>query len=523
MNHYVGDGSIEDKKCDKNTSSQNDDNNPNINGIPMDYDNLDVSQVDHMLAEQMMTLSFNDRNEINEEVHGVRCLTPDETPYLVQRSLEELSAEIDKTTSKPAFDYARDVLQSPYIYDEGLRLRCLRSELFNPTKGARRFVGFLDLLWDYYGDDGLMRPIKMSDLNKEETDQLKTGEYQILPFRDRSGRRVLATIGDAGLNSTLHTRMKLLIYLLFVMAEDIETQRRGVIVLFSPNFDSGLKFPHKDEITQSQRVTGITPTRQVAMHQCTPDEPVFRLIHAGMQLALSFEARLRAKFHQGSPLEVKYKLLAFGIPVDLIPITESGKVKTKYHQQWIKIRRAKEEMNEIGLVECPNLNDVAFRFGKSYLSHQGNSYYRGLLEQHYQYHNSASTSDQKVEVSWTIIKNVERRGGRFLAWDNSNGCWTVLTDRNQIRSKVATSLKEQKKKNTFHSNNNNNNQQQKQPASTLISQSATTDTGSSNNDNNNNSRGMDEPNSYQFERQDGRKRKRDEYGAETNTFACFQT
>jgi hypothetical protein len=418
-----------------------------------------------------------------------------------------MASEIDRAQLKPAFDYARGVLKSSYIYDEGLRLRCLRADLFNVRKAAWRFLGFLDLLWDTYGDEALTRPIRMSDLNKEETDLIKSGEYQILPFRDRSGRRILTIVGQAGLTSTLRARMKVLTYLFFVIADDVETQRRGIILLYTFNFDNGFIFPHKDEIRAAERVTGFTPTRKVALHQCTRDDLFFRLMHGTVVLQMAPDERIRVKFHKGSPVEVAYKLLCFGIPTELIPLTDTGKVKMKNHNQWLKLRRVKEQRNDVenDLVECPNLNDVVFRVGKSYLTHPGNSFYRGLVEECFQQHNEAPTSDSKVELSWHIIGEVERRGGRFLVWDNANGWWTVLTDRNQIRSKVAISLKEQKKKKNPPLKDNHTFFL---PTMTASTRNVTSDISG-------------DTNPYQFERQDGRKRKRDKYGVEARTFSCF--
>jgi hypothetical protein len=47
----------------------------------------------------------------------------------------------------------------------------------------------------------------MSDLGKEEMELLRSGEYQYLPFRDRSGRRVLSCLGHAGMQCSLFARV----------------------------------------------------------------------------------------------------------------------------------------------------------------------------------------------------------------------------------------------------------------------------------------------------------------------------
>ena len=52
------------------------------------------------------------------------------------------------------------------------RLRFLRSELFDAAKAAKKIVGFLDLLLEYYGEFALRRPIRLSDLGKEATEKV---------------------------------------------------------------------------------------------------------------------------------------------------------------------------------------------------------------------------------------------------------------------------------------------------------------------------------------------------------------
>ena len=73
-------------------------------------------------------------------------------------------------------------------------IHLLRSELFDPRKSASRFTKYIDLLFDLYGECALRRPIQLQDLNLEELTFLKSGQNQLLPYRDRSGRRILSII-----------------------------------------------------------------------------------------------------------------------------------------------------------------------------------------------------------------------------------------------------------------------------------------------------------------------------------------
>jgi hypothetical protein len=183
-------------------------------------------------------------------------------------------------------------------------------------------------------------------------------------------------------------------------------------------------------------------------------------------------------FSTGEGLEILYKLMSYGIPVDLIPVTETGNVKTKHLAQWIKVRKAIES-GSTHIVECPSMNDVIIRFGKAYMSHPGTVMFRGIMESYYEEHSNAATKEEKVAITWKIVEAVESKGGRFLVWDKG-GWWTELKDRAQIRTKVAVSMKDHSKR--------------MQALHNVQSTYSST---------------------YQFERQDWRKRKRDEDGRET--------
>jgi hypothetical protein len=148
--------------------------------------------------------------------------------------------------------------------------------------------------------------------------------------------------------------------------------------------------------------------------------------------------------------------------------------------QWIKVRKAiEDEIAKTGsttIIECPFKNDVIIRFGKAYTNHPGTIMFRDILENHYEEHSNATSKENKVAVTWKIVEAVEKRGGRFLVWDN-RGWWVELTDRTVIRSKVAVSMKDHSKRIQAFRN----------------VQSTASST-------------------YQFERQDNRKRKRDDGG-----------
>merc|ERR1712072_269812 len=123
-------------------------------------------------------------------------------------------------------------------------------------------------------------------------------------------------------------------------------------------------------------------TRVAAIHVCSPDIPFFRFCHALLTQLLPTKLRSRLQFHTGEPLEVRYALNAYGIPLENLTVTWTGKVNLNYFKQWMKLRHLIESKsddleqnssNKISItaasgssgnriiVECPNSADVIFR------------------------------------------------------------------------------------------------------------------------------------------------------------------
>jgi hypothetical protein len=165
-------------------------------------------EVDELLTREMSQLTFRDRTEIQEDIHGVRGIPTPETPAVVAESLARMSCALAGIAAKPAYDRAQ-TLPGSYVNDVDFRLRFLRCEEFDAPRAAARMVGFLDLLLEYFGLDALTRPVKLSDLSKKELDILREGQtMQCLPFRDRSGRRILTVVGDFGLRHDHDLRVR---------------------------------------------------------------------------------------------------------------------------------------------------------------------------------------------------------------------------------------------------------------------------------------------------------------------------
>ena len=341
-----------------------------------------ISSVDNVLARQKLLLSFQDRNDINEEIHGVQSMACEETPELIEDSLRLLFIELQNLSSHFQTIYQQacvDVMAedqfddnlfsgheipsvasniSPcYVKSRNFQLAFLRCEFFDAKKAALRFSKYLELVYDLFGEEALRRPLRVDDFrSKEEIEVLDAGFQQLLPFRDRCGRRVLFIHGDMNLpSSSLMDRsilskgpaMKVLLYLWSVLIEDERSQRRGLVIVFWPRYidhsipqiseqateptfarTSGSKkkgnpkrnsrkprkFNRGTEDDKRRlstlvpdanaRSTGIrffdaVPVRICAIHVCLHDAPFLRLVRNMTLFLLGENLRNRMKSHDG--------------------------------------------------------------------------------------------------------------------------------------------------------------------------------------------------------------------------------
>lgn len=187
-----------------------------------------------LISKELLELSYNDRNAINEEIHGVRCLAVKETPELLRSSLDAFQSQIDSmpTSKKEIYNEIVRLKQQErnqmaewrapptidrqsccsFAEDEKFRLRFLRCELFNVQKAVLRFLRYLTTAYEFFGTVALSRLVRITDLSKSELRSIRQGCSQVLPYRDRAGRCVVVNVGRADNEIPLLDQVRLFRY-----------------------------------------------------------------------------------------------------------------------------------------------------------------------------------------------------------------------------------------------------------------------------------------------------------------------
>jgi hypothetical protein len=234
----------------------------------VEEDVSDLSKkIDDLLSKELHSLSIQTRTMVQEEIHGVTTLCPEENPAMIEEALKSMGRHLDAIRDKHVYD---QLSSSSYLHTREWRLKFLRSELYDSKMAALRFVKFTEYMHQEYDLEVLERPLRLSDLetkcgprSKEVMNSFKSGHSQLLPFKDRSGRRVMAAHIKAMsfaeirvcssvvilvlsftastallLAADMHTcsaipqlQYKIFQYLWLVACEDEETQRNGIVLV----------------------------------------------------------------------------------------------------------------------------------------------------------------------------------------------------------------------------------------------------------------------------------------------------
>jgi len=452
-------------KIMRNNSNQWNNNPHRQHNIdPSEYDE---QEADRILAEELLQLSFDERNKIHEEIHGVRnaFLDSDEDSESMERYLYEMDGEVETTILEKIH---RGLRLEHIPTNRKLRLTFLRCELYDVKKAAHRLVTYIRTAREQcscgggvagcacgsVGDGETGGRIQASKwFTKEEHSTLKKGIIQLMPYRDRSGRRVLIPMAASFRLCTI-TRLKIVLYLITEASDDVESQKRGLVILIWPGMCESIP-PSKSGIT-NDRLLRIgndfemaIPLRVVSIQFGYESSKLLKFARILLVAIMQKGNRVRFNIIDGTQTEINYKIMSYGIHPAMLPITDNGIIKTRNHVKWLETRECMERepygslkatASGGAIVDCPGVNDVLFNRGKSCQYHPGNITFRGMLESKKHLHLTANQT-MKREIAWEIMSEVESKNGRFLYCDNS-GWWMEFENRIDIRHKVATSLRD---------------------------------------------------------------------------------
>jgi hypothetical protein len=128
----------------------------------------------------------------------------------------------------------------------------------------------------------------------------------------------------------------------------------------------------------------------------------------------------------------------YGVPLEWMPMTSTGRRKLNEHKQWIKIQREREiawqQGQSMEIVECPQPNDILLTKTRRASGHPGNQKLRQVLEDRYKERYSAHPMKKQSITSQVADHLEEKLHARFLV-KNKESFW-VPADRNVVLDKL---------------------------------------------------------------------------------------
>jgi hypothetical protein len=96
---------------------------------------------------------------------------------------------------------------------------------------------------------------------------------------------------------TIMSQIKVVLYLMWVAGADVETQRRGLVVIFWPSINTVIM--ERNWVENGQKTVQGFPLRAAALHMCLANTLAFRMLKAQIGLAIPKNKRRRFQFHLG--------------------------------------------------------------------------------------------------------------------------------------------------------------------------------------------------------------------------------
>lgn len=146
---------------------------------------------DGYLRREFDRLPTDERERVMKDIYGINDKAVGEDPAVITECLHKLDHELSCISEKKeGFEMARDE-HAAYFENEDFRLKFLRSDKYNPRLAAKRIVGHFQQKLDLFGPDKIGREITIDDFDSDDMDALMAGGLQLLPMKDRGGRKIM--------------------------------------------------------------------------------------------------------------------------------------------------------------------------------------------------------------------------------------------------------------------------------------------------------------------------------------------
>ena len=295
--------------------------------IPAFSTNLKEEDVASLLTQGMTRLTFEELQQEQEVLHGVSA-TISEEKVEVKVLLDKLDEHLNGMKMGTAFSFAES-LNRDFCQNYDFRMMFLRANRYVPKVAAKQIIKFLDIKLELFGLEKLTEEITLNDLTLEDKQDLLTGSFQVLPFTDRAGRRIVLEIAGLRSGKTLLSELRARFYFSMNAIKSLEFPSRGFV------FVSYAVGEYRDKLNgagfvENAKLSLSMPFHIAGIHLCVDDTISVAIAKAGIAI-MPDKFRSKIKIHHGSLVECQYRLSTYGIPPKTLPFTADNAFILDYH------------------------------------------------------------------------------------------------------------------------------------------------------------------------------------------------
>mmetsp|Transcript_16402 Transcript_16402/g.23141 ORF Transcript_16402/g.23141 Transcript_16402/m.23141 type:complete len:316 (+) Transcript_16402:373-1320(+) len=293
-----------------------------------------LDELDSMTTEEREAVK-RDKFGGNNPNHTIQ-----ETPDLLRTSMARLEEELELVQgNREAYDLA-DITCPDYVHSDSFRLMFLRSTEFNVKLAAIKVIKYWSRKVELFGTNRAFRKLTIHDLDEEDQVGLRLGGLRALPDRDASGRGILLSIRENWDNRRSHrnSMLRIVWYMLHVLVEDPEVQKKGIVALGVnnvPAYEITSIVDYKIFRVIWRDCNEVLPIRRRCAHMYWKSDIVFGLLK---EIVLHFlgtkEMRARSCLYQGKIEDYFDALQAYGITSEMVPIAAGGTSDFDY-EAWL--------------------------------------------------------------------------------------------------------------------------------------------------------------------------------------------
>jgi hypothetical protein len=403
------------------------------------------------LAEDLNSLTFEQRQQIDEEIHGVADEVR-ETPEFIAGKLQAMRDEARKLPLGQRKAYDRAVFLRPQIEtDDSFHLMFLRAKRFVPEEAACLMAIYFQSKLELFGEALLVQHITWVDMTPQDQEFVRSGGYLHLRGKERKGRIILYSRVFSWDLSDPMAIVRGIWYVNSAIESDPEQQRRGAVVLFDLMGQSTHSLVEIVRFFAMVQKHVETILFRVDSVHILYDNPALNGFFKSLFGVIRQDFRLRHRCHFGSNLEIQYSLRTFGIDIkDCVGPGIDAVWKEIIQRQWNERLRAEEEWrrkeepftrptSKIALY--PNKHDIILGRSKIAPTWPGNLMYNKLIESQAPRYVSVHGQNrvEKTLIAFQTIHVLRHEyGARFLS--RKEQYWEAAEEA-EVQPKVSQSLR----------------------------------------------------------------------------------